>query len=135
MPDAQVPSPVEREPLRAAVGEPDVADARSRADEELVLQLAVLPGEDHVHARPEVAVDDALVGAQAGVPLGGVVPEQVVDPARPRALAADGDVPVRAEEAERERDAAPSCRLPGRSRASIASLRVRKTEKPAPCAE
>ena len=99
--------PVEREPLRAAVGEPDVADAGSGADEELVLQLPFLAREDHVHTRPEIAVDDALVGAQTCMPLGRVIPEQIVDPARPRALAADGDVPVRAEEAKRERHAAP----------------------------
>src|SRR5439155_14078950 len=110
--DAQVSLPVEREPLRAAVGEPDVVDAGSRAEEELVLQLPVLARKDHVHARPEVAVDDSLVGAQTCMPLGRVVPEQIVDPGRPRALAADGDVPVRAEEAKRKRHTAPFSLLP-----------------------
>jgi hypothetical protein len=85
---------------RAAVGEGDVGGIGSRSERELVFQRAVVTVERHVDARPQVAVDDLFEGGDRGVPLGRVVADQVVDPARSSPARRDRGVPRGSDEVE-----------------------------------
>lgn len=45
----------------------------------LELESAFRLAEDEVDTRPEVPVDDSSIGGEPGVPVAGIVPDQVVD--------------------------------------------------------
>ena len=97
------PAVRERHTVRSGIGEPDVRGVSTGVNQELVLQLRSLSAEDHVDARPEVAVTQLRIGVEVGPPGRG---GDVVETSRCLTLRNDLRVRVRASETQLERDGA-----------------------------
>ena len=82
--------------MRAGEGNGDLLGVGVGCEDKIVFELALVPVEDQVDARVDAGVLHALVGCHRGMPIGGVVADEVVGSAREDFHPAGGGGDVRA---------------------------------------